>query len=130
MGFRYAIFHTCCHLLFVFLISFILKLNFEYFLLVLIAQFAIDLDHLVFLRGKTLKEFLSIITNFSKALNPHLHNFASLSLSMAGSFLIFTKVFFPIGIFSLSLFIHFLFDFLEDVLVFKMGIEHWKIGSR
>lgn len=130
MGIRYTILHTLCHLSLALLLSFLLNLSFEGILIALLAQFVIDLDHLVFLKRRNLKESFRRIVEFSKAFNPPLHNFLSLLLSFVGSFLLLKKKFFLVGLFSLSTFLHFLFDFLEDVLIFKMGTEHWKLKFR
>jgi hypothetical protein len=118
MGLKYATFHWFVHFLFASLIIIFLKLDFSCFLVAFFSTIFIDLDHLPFVLKKGLKE----VIKFSEPKKYFLHNFIFL-------FLFFLLSFLPINlsfrIIFLSFFIHLLWDLLEDVLIFKMGIKHW-----
>ena len=128
MGFKYALIHISIHLFIVFTIYFIFNLNLQDLITVLFSSFIIDLDHLPLLikHGIFGTFFLRTILEFKKPRKYPLHNFLTFLLSGFFSVLIFSR-FFILGVYSLSIFLHLIWDFFEDVIIFRMGINHWKV---
>lgn len=64
---------------------------------------------------------------FGKPRKYFLHNLVVMFISLICSVLVFYQQYFVFGVFSLAVASHLAWDFFEDVVVFKMGIKHWKI---
>lgn len=109
MGFTYALFHWFVHFFLTFLIIFSLRLDFFYSFLCFLSTIIIDLDHLPVLVKKDFKKILEL----SKAGNYFFHN------------LFFLTFFILLAILSIYFFL--LWDFFEDIFIFKMEIKHWLI---
>lgn len=124
MSFKYFLFHGIVHLFFVGLIYFIFQLDWFYLLLIFLSSAAIDADHLPFIKRKGIKYWIKVWSSYVPKSYP-LHNFLTLFIFFLASFLIFVKEFFVLGICSLSIELHLLWDFFEDVFIFRMGIKHW-----
>ncbi|MEM7821566.1 MAG: hypothetical protein QXX38_02005 [Candidatus Aenigmatarchaeota archaeon] len=125
----YVLIHSFIHLFLVFLIVVLLKLDWYHTLIAFIATCAVDLDHTLLVLKNGIKGylFLRAVTEFRKPRKYFLHNFFSIFFSFLFSFLIFSESMFAVGIACLSIFFHLLWDFFEDVFIFKMGIKHWLI---
>lgn len=121
----YFLFHGFVHMLLVTLIFFVFELDFLGLIFIFLASALMDADHLPFIRKKG-------VSNWTKAWGSHavkaypLHNFLTLLFFSVGSLLIFNPSLFIIGVCSLSITLHLLWDFIEDVLIFKMGDKHWR----
>jgi len=132
MGIKYAMIHILMHFIFPIVISYFFGLNLVQFIIVLIGAIIIDLDHLSMMlcygiRGTFRKV---VVQGFGKVRQYPFHNFAILIITAMSAFLVLLEGFFIAGIFSLAIFLHLLWDMLEDVLIFKVGIKHWKVGYR
>lgn len=127
MGLKYAIFHWSFHLFFVILISLVFKLDFFNFLLAFLAAGFIDIDHMSKIKKLGLIGWAKKSMEFHIPRKYPLHNFLFLFILFILSFLVLFDQLFSLGIIFLSMFCHLLFDFLEDVLIFRMGTRHWKI---
>jgi len=128
MGLKYAFFHWSVHLLLVILIYLIFNLNWLNFLLVLLVAGLIDSDHIFMIRKSG--GIINWAKNSMKFHMPRkypLHNFLTIIIFLIGSFFVFNQEFFAIGICSLSVALHLLWDFIEDAFILKMGIKHWKV---
>jgi len=127
MGFKYAIFHWSFHLLPTILFYFIFKLNFFEFFLVLVAAGIVDIDHLPRIRKKGLVGWAKESMNFHIPRRYPLHNFLAIPIFLLLSLFIFYPEFFLIGLSSLAITLHLLWDFFEDIFIFGMRIKHWKV---
>ncbi|MDI6798911.1 MAG: hypothetical protein QMD12_02870 [Candidatus Aenigmarchaeota archaeon] len=126
MSFKYFLFHGSAHLLFIALIYFVFKLSWLGLLLVFFSATIIDADHLPFIKRKGIKNWIRVWRSHIPKSYP-LHNFLTILIFFIASFLIFNKESFILGICSLSAALHLIWDFVEDVFIFKIGIKHWKV---
>jgi len=126
MEFKYFLFHGAIHLLFVALIFVIFDLNLRGLILVFLSSVLIDADHLPFIKKKGVNYWIKVWRSHIVKSYP-LHNFLTLFIFSIGSLLIFDPEFFIIGVCSLSVTLHLLWDFIEDAFILKMGISHWKV---
>ncbi|MEM5834489.1 MAG: hypothetical protein QXQ69_01410 [Candidatus Aenigmatarchaeota archaeon] len=118
MGLKYAAFHWFIHFFLVFLLANFLNADFYSLLLIFFSSVFIDLDHLPIL----LKKGIRGIITFEKPRKYLFHNFFFLvffaSLSILPIYFLLRLVFF-------SLFLHLIWDLVEDVLIFRLGTKHW-----
>jgi len=129
MSYKYALFHTSVHVLLALAIYFVFQLNAFNFFVMLLGTALIDLDHIPLLFRKGMMGYLYIRTviEFRKPRKYFLHNLVVLPTFLICSILAFYQQYFVFGIFSLGAASHLIWDFFEDVVIFKMGIKHWKI---
>lgn len=129
MGLKYAIFHASIHFLLPVAIAYFLRLDFFQFIIVLIGSIIIDLDHLPLLKKHGIGGlfYLRAVQEFGKPRRYTFHNFVTLVIFSLGSFLFLQPGLYMLGIFSLSIALHLLWDFFEDVAIFRMSIKHWKV---
>jgi hypothetical protein len=125
MGLKFSLAHISVHVLTAAGISIYFNLNLLYFFLVLVASEIIDLDHLPLLFKRGFGHWYKISWASQKQQSYPLHNILVIFISFLGSFMIYQNLF--LGIFFLAIFLHLLWDFFEDVLILKMGLNHWKI---
>lgn len=128
MGLKYAFVHIVTHLLLIALVIFTFRLDWLGSVVVFIGGTIIDLDHFPLWSRKGIGGYLYLraTTEFGKPRKYPLHNFLVLLLSTIGSTMIFTQ-FFTLGVFSLALSLHLWFDFLEDIIIFRMSTKHWRL---
>jgi len=129
MAHRYALFHVAVHMLLVLAVYFAFQLNYFNFFILLLGTAVIDLDHLPLLLKKGIGGYLHLrnVRELGKPRKYFLHNFVVMPTFLISSVLAYYPQYFVFGIFSLGAASHLLWDFFEDVAVFKMGINHWKI---
>lgn len=129
MNSRYLLYflsHGLIHLLLVALISFVFRLGLSGLLLVFLSSAFIDADHLPFIKKRGINGWVK--SWGSHVVKPYpLHNFFTLFLFSMASLFVFDSCLFIIGICSLSVTLHLLWDFIEDVFIFKMGDKHWRV---
>lgn len=119
--FLYAIFHWTMHFIFIAIPLFILNYDFSIIFIALLAGILIDLDHLLMAPIKKWRMHLDA----DVARKVPLHNYIVFSISFLLSFtIILNKL---IGAIFLGIFLHLLWDLVEDILIFRMKLEHWKI---
>ena len=131
IGYNYAAIHVFIHLIFAGLLYYAvqpdLATNYVKLALIVIGTAAVDVDHIPLWRDKGLKGYLEMrsIEEFGKPRKYGLHNLTILVISLGGSILIIIGDYFFIGLLSSAVALHLLWDFIEDVLFFKMGYKHW-----
>lgn len=125
MELRYFLFHVLIHLLIVLLIFFVFQLSQFNLLLVIIASALIDLDHIPFIKKHGVDAWIKVWSSHSPK-NYYLHNFVTIFIFSITSFLVLLPKLFNLGICFLAIATHLLWDLFEDVVIFKMGISHWK----
>jgi hypothetical protein len=106
---------------------FVFNLNLLELVLVLIATLIIDLDHMPFVIRRGFGYWFKTSWVRPSSRKYPLHNFLSLAVFFILSLLILEPKFFILGACFLSIALHLLWDFLEDVFIFRLGIEHWKL---
>jgi len=122
----YFLFHGLIHLFFVGLISIIFQLSLFQLILVFLASAAIDADHLPFIKKKGVNYWMKVWGSHIIKSYP-LHNFLVLIIFLIASLFVLDPELFIVGICSLSVALHLLWDLIEDGVIFKMGIKHWKV---
>jgi prepilin signal peptidase PulO-like enzyme (type II secretory pathway) len=129
MGLRYAAVHMLIHFLFPFTVSYFFRISLLQFIIVLASAVIIDLDHLSLVKRYGIRGAFRkvVLKGFSKVRKYPLHNFAILTVSALSAFVFLYEGFFIAGMFSLAIFFHLIWDLLEDVVIFKVGIDHWKV---
>jgi len=126
--YRYSIIHGLIHLGIFFFTCSALGLNAFNFLVAFLGTIIIDIDHLSLVLRAGIKKYFRLrgTIELGKPRKYALHNipilFSSIALSLI--FLIFQSL--SLFAFFLFIFLHLLFDFLEDAVIFRMGIKHWK----
>jgi hypothetical protein len=128
MSLAYAAIHWFFHFLPVIFLYSSFKFSSSQLFAMLLSVAIIDIDHLPRIRELGWKKWLKESTNFRAPRKYCLHNLFSLSLFSVLSLLILDKKYFLFGICSLLIALHLLWDFLEDVFIFKMGYKHWKLS--
>lgn len=126
MGFRYLLFHIFIHVFLVASIFFVFQLNLLNLFLILLSSAVIDIDHTPFIAKHGFVHWFKTAWKSDERRKYPLHNFQAIILSLFGSFLIFYPELFGLGICSLSTALHLLWDFLEDIIILKVGTEHWR----
>jgi hypothetical protein len=127
MSLKYALIHWLFHFLPVILFYSLLKFSSSQLFVMLLSVVIIDVDHLPRIRKLSWKKWLKESTNFHIPRKYCFHNFFSLFLFSILSLLILDQKYFLLGICSLLIGLHLLWDLLEDVFIFKMGYKHWKL---
>jgi len=120
----YFLSHGLVHLLLVALIFFVFRLGLSGLILVFLSSAIIDADHLPFIKKRGVNWWVKDWGSHAAKSFP-LHNFFTMLLFSTTSLLVFIPCLFIIGICSLSITLHLLWDFIEDVFIFKMGDKHW-----
>jgi hypothetical protein len=130
-GYKYAMMHSAMHVVLAALLYFAvqpdLEVNMTKVLPILMGMVIVDFDHIPIWRERGIRGYLKLrsMEEFGKPRRYAMHNFFFLIGSLGGSLLLMLSDFFPIGLFSASLAVHLLWDFLEDMLIFDMGYGHW-----
>lgn len=129
MSYKYALFHTIVHVLLILAIYFLFQLNALNFFILILGTALIDLDHipLWFKKGIGGYLYLRNVNELGKPRKYFLHNLVVLPTFLICSILVFYQQYFVFGVFSLGAASHLVWDFFEDVVIFKMSINHWKI---
>jgi len=129
MGLRYAAIHTSIHLLTPLAIAYFFNLDFFGFLIAFIGGFVMDADHLfLVLRHGVRGAFRKVAyQGFGKSRKYPLHNFLAVVVAALGGLLVSQPGFFLAGIFSLAVFMHLLWDLLEDAVIFRLKPDNWKL---
>jgi len=129
MGLKYAAIHVFIHFLTSIALAYVFGLNLIQFLVAFIGAFIIDIDHLFLLKRYGIKGAFSkvILHGFGKIRKYPLHNYLVFILVVALALLVYQAGFFLIGIFSLAVFLHLLWDLLEDAVIFRVKLNHWKV---
>jgi hypothetical protein len=125
----YVIFHTSIHLLPLIFLYFIFKLDFIGFLTALIGTTIIDVDHIFLVKKRGIAGYLFLRSGreFGKPRKYFLHNIYLLAAFALFTPFVLSRESFLIGILALSIFLHLLWDFLEDLLILHAGAKHWSI---
>jgi len=119
IGYNYAVIHTLVHLLvagFLYLASQPdLSINYTKMAVIALGTAVVDLDHVGLWMKKGVKGYLELrsIEEFGKPRRYRLHNLMVVFLLIGASGLLVVRDY------------HLLWDFTEDVLIFKMGYRHW-----
>lgn len=126
---KYALFHIAVHLLMVIAFYFAFQLNAFNLIALLVGVALVDLDHLPLLFKKGIKSYFYLrgVKERGMPRKYFLHNLVVMPTFLICSVLVFYPQYFTFGIFSLGIASHSIWDFAEDVLIFRMGINHWKI---
>jgi len=129
MGLKYAAIHMSIHFLTPVAIAYFFNLNIFQFMVALVGALIIDSDHYFLVTVHGVKGAFSrvILHGFGKIRKYPLHNFVTIVVAALGGLLVFQPAFFLVGIFSLAVFIHLLWDLLEDVVIFRVNLNHWKV---
>ena len=129
MGLKYAFFHVSVHILLIYLLYLSFNSNPLNLIVIFLGHSFIDLDHISVLRKHGIRKFfyLRTVLEFGKQRKYPLHNFYSLSISIIFVSFISSTQSFLLGLFALSILTHFLWDIFEDVVIFRMKIDHWKL---
>jgi len=122
----YGIFHWLVHFSLMLIAGYLLGLGFTGYLILFFATIVIDFDHLPVLRKKGVFGYLKSL-KFSEARYYPLHRIHFLVL-----FLLLTLVSKYLEISFLTIFfvgvvVHMVWDFSEDVFIFRIGIKNWKV---
>jgi hypothetical protein len=127
VGLKYAFFHWFVHLLLAFTLAALVASNFSEYFLIFLFTFLIDLDHMPLIRKHGIfgTIWLRAVTEFKKPRKYFMHNIYFVFLLFLLVLVSFHFKFFAWKIF-LAILIHLLWDLFEDVIIFKMGIEHWR----
>lgn len=128
MGLKYAAIHISVHILTPVAIAYFFNLGLAGFLIAFIGSFIMDSDHFfLVLRHGVRGAFKKVVfQGLGKSRKYPLHNFIVVALAALGGFLVSQPEFFLVGIFSLAIFIHLLWDLLEDVIIFRLKPNNWK----
>ena len=122
----YFLFHSLIHLLSIGVIFIVFQLNLQQLILIFLASAAIDADHLPFIKKKGVRYWMKVHGSHIIKSYP-LHNFLALIIFFIASLFVLDPELFIIGICSLSVALHLLWDLVEDAFVFGMGIKHWNV---
>lgn len=131
IGYNYALIHIAAHLLAAGLLYFAvqpdLSINLAKFALIALGTAVVDLDHIFLWKDLGLKGYLKLrsIEEFGKPRKYKFHNLMVIFGAFGGSLLILVYEYFFIGLFFVAMSLHLLWDFFEDIIVFKMGYRHW-----
>lgn len=129
--YSYAIVHISVHLALAGLLYFAvqpdLTLDFTKLFLIGLGTVAVDLDHVLLWKERGIKGYLRLRTlvEYGKPRRYKFHNLLFLFSAFGGSLLILVYEYFFIGLFFAAVALHLLWDFLEDMVIFKMGYGHW-----
>jgi hypothetical protein len=95
--------------------------------LIFLFTFLIDVDHLQLIRKYEILGtlWLRATIEFKKPRRYFLHNIYLIAFLLISALISYFLNFFAWKIF-LAIFLHLSWDLFEDVVIFKMGIEHWK----
>jgi len=129
MSNKYPLFHIAVHLMIILAIFYAFQLNALNFFVLLLGTAFVDLDHLPLWLKRGIRGYLYLrnVKELGKPRKYLLHNFVVMPTFLICSSLVFYPQYFIFGVFSLGIASHLLWDFAEDILIFKMGINHWKI---
>ena len=129
MGLRYAAIHMSVHFLTPFALAYLFRLDLFQFFVAFIGALVIDADHYFLVINHDIKEAFSkvILHGFGKIRKYPLHNYAVFFLVALFALMVSQPDFFLVGIFFLAMFIHLLWDFLEDAVIFRVKLDHWKV---
>jgi len=129
MGLKYAAIHSSIHAFSSIAIAYFFELDLLQFLIVFTGSGIIDIDHLPLLRRHEIRGAFKkvVLQGFGKIRKYPLHNYAIVLVSALSSLLSLSADFFMAGLFSLAIFLHLLWDLVEDVFIFKVGAKHWKV---
>jgi inner membrane protein len=129
MKYRYSMIHGFIHLSIFLFTCFILRLNILNFFIALLGTAIVDLDHLPLILRTGIKKYFRLrgTVELGKPREYKLHNLPILFSSLVVSLLFYFSDNFISFVFFLSMFLHLLFDFLEDSAIIRMGIKHWKL---
>ena len=129
--YSYAIVHISVHLVLAGLLYFAvqpdLTLDFTRLFLIGLGTAVVDLDHVLLWKERGIKGYLRLRTlvEYGKPRRYKFHNLLFLFSAFGGSLLILVYEYFFIGLFFGAVTLHLLWDFLEDMVIFKMGYGHW-----
>lgn len=127
----YVIVHISVHLALAGLLYFAvqpdLTLDFTRLFLIGLGTVAVDLDHVLLWKERGIKGYLRLRTlvEYGKPRRYKFHNLLFLFSAFGGSLLMLVYEYFFIGLFFAAVALHLLWDFLEDMVIFKMGYGHW-----
>lgn len=122
----YAFFHSLVHIALVVLVAIIFGLTPFTIIIAFLATAIVDLDHFQLWLKEGIRGylFLRTITEFGKPRSYAFHKFYVLiPAAICSIFLSHHFLFLSIACTSITF--HLLWDLLEDVGIFKMGIMHW-----
>lgn len=122
MGYAYGVFHWAVHFLLAFVLAILLDLNRSGYLLVFSATVFVDLDHVPAMLRDGIKNILS----FDKAMKFPLHNLYFLGFCFVLSIILLIDSFLFLGSVFAAVALHMVWDLAEDMIIFKMGMNHWK----
>jgi len=129
MGLKYAAVHTAFHLLAPVAIAVSFNLNPAQFIIAFFGSLVVDVDHFGLVLKHGIRGAFSriVVKGYGKARRYPVHNYAFVALSALGSFLVAWNGYFLVGIFSFAVFIHLLWDLLEDAVIFRIRLDNWKV---
>ena len=130
-GYNYALLHVAMHLVLAGFLYFAvqpdLSINFPKLVPIVLGLALVDLDHIPLWVERGIRGYLKLrsMEEFGKPRRYFMHNFFFIIGSFGGSLLVMLHDFYPIGLFFLSMALHLLWDFFEDIIIFGMGYRHW-----
>lgn len=131
IGYNYALIHIAVHILIAGLLYFAvqpdLSIDYTKFAIIALGTAVVDLDHVALWKERGIKGYLELrsIEEFGKARKYKFHNLMVLFGTFGGSLLVLVYDYFLIGLFFVAVAVHLLWDFFEDIVIFKMGYGHW-----
>ncbi len=130
IGYNYAAVHMMVHLLLAAVLYFAVQgFSIDYVKLAVVAvgTAIVDIDHVILWKEKGIRGYLQLrsVEEYGKPRRYMLHNLISIFALLGGSTLMVVNSYFLVGLFFAAALVHMLWDFLEDILVFRMGYGHW-----
>lgn len=130
IGYNYAAVHMMVHLLLAAALYFAVQgFSIDYVKLAVVAvgTAIVDIDHVILWKEKGIRGYLQLrsVEEYGKPRRYMLHNLISIFALLGGSTLMVVNSYFLVGLFFAAALVHMLWDFLEDILVFRMGYGHW-----
>ena len=129
MNLKYSIFHVFVHLMIIFSLYYFFNLKVISLIIVILGTAWIDFDHIFLVKRTGVRGYfkLRLESEFGKPRKYPLHNFLIITIAVMFSFALFNPARYLFGLFFLATFLHLCWDLLEDVIIFKMPIDHWEL---
>jgi hypothetical protein len=133
-GTGYAIFHSSVHVTLAFLLYVLsvrsISLDIAKLVAIGIGSAIMDLDHVALWRKIGIVGYIKLRSEdeIGKARRYAFHSLSLVLLLVAGSLILLVgelRAYQPIGLFFAAAAMHGLWDFFEDVAIFKVGYRHW-----
>lgn len=131
IGYNYAAIHVIVHLVVAFLLYLCVQPDLSLDVMTLIAiafgTAVVDLDHVFLWKDIGIRDYLKLrsVEEYGKPRRYKFHNFMVMCGLFGGSLLVLVNDYYLIGLVFVAALLHMLWDFIEDIAVFRMGYGHW-----